>query len=399
MYGTTAQAHTLFERSAERWYEITKWISANSLDLILAALIAGAIALFLLALRRFGYRLIRDRDLSISWQTIFGRVLAKTTLFFIVMTAVKLVAGQAQAPFFLQRTIDVLFIVAVALQSAIWARELVLGFIQHRIGYEDDTGRLSSALAIIRLFVTVTMFAIAIIVILDNIGVNVTGLVAGLGIGGIAIGLAAQGIFSDLFAALSIIFDRPFRRGDMITFGSPPTTGMVELIGLKSTRVRSLNGEEVVISNTKLLEQQLQNWSQLRERRAMMQFGLVYQTPPDLLARIPAELKAVVDAQQLARFDRAHAFAFAASSIDFELVFHVTTPEMEDFMQVRQDVMLGMVRRFAELGVEFAYPTQTSFTAAPDGSLVLPYAPPDRAGADEANEPAGSGVGKTRSPT
>ncbi|MGZ8312156.1 MAG: mechanosensitive ion channel family protein, partial [Allosphingosinicella sp.] len=171
MYGTTAQAHTLFERSAERWYEITKWISANSLDLILAALIAGAIALFLLALRRFGYRLIRDRDLSISWQTIFGRVLAKTTLFFIVMTAVKLVAGQAQAPFFLQRTIDVLFIVAVALQSAIWARELVLGFIQHRIGYEDDTGRLSSALAIIRLFVTVTMFAIAIIVILDNIGV------------------------------------------------------------------------------------------------------------------------------------------------------------------------------------------------------------------------------------
>ncbi|MGZ8360902.1 MAG: mechanosensitive ion channel family protein, partial [Allosphingosinicella sp.] len=316
MYGTTAQAHTLFERSAERWYEITKWISANSLDLILAALIAGAIALFLLALRRFGYRLIRDRDLSISWQTIFGRVLAKTTLFFIVMTAVKLVAGQAQAPFFLQRTIDVLFIVAVALQSAIWARELVLGFIQHRIGYEDDTGRLSSALAIIRLFVTVTMFAIAIIVILDNIGVNVTGLVAGLGIGGIAIGLAAQGIFSDLFAALSIIFDRPFRRGDMITFGSPPTTGMVELIGLKSTRVRSLNGEEVVISNTKLLEQQLQNWSQLRERRAMMQFGLVYQTPPDLLARIPAELKAVVDAQQLARFDRAHAFAFAASSID-----------------------------------------------------------------------------------
>ncbi|MDQ4086788.1 MAG: mechanosensitive ion channel family protein [Pseudomonadota bacterium] len=370
---TTARPDNVAERSAQHWHEVAAWVSANSLDLALAAMAAAVIALLLIALRSFGHRLIRDRDQQISWRTIFGRVLARTSMFFIAMAALKLVAGQAKPPEFLGRTIDILFIVAAAFQAAVWGRELILGFIRHRIGEDEDQGRLSSAIGIIRLLVTVTLFAIAIIVILDNLGVNVTGLVAGLGIGGIAIGLAAQGIFSDLFAALSIIFDRPFRRGDTISFGSPPTTGTVEHIGLKSTRVRSLNGEEVVISNTKLLEQQVQNWAVMERRRVIMQLGVVYQTPPDLLVQIPGELRAIVERQELAEFDRAHAWNFAPSSIDFELVFHVKSPDYADVMQVRQEVVLGILRRFAELGVDFAYPTQTTFTAAPDGKLIMPY--------------------------
>ena len=285
-------AHNLAERSAQRWHEVADWVSANSLDLALAGLAALVIALVLIALRSFGHRLIRERDrdeaavegergaVVLSWRNVVGRVLARTSLFFIAVAAIKLVSTQAAAPNFLQRTIDIVFIVAAALQAAIWGRELVLGYIQQRIGEDEDRGRLSSAIGIIRLLVTVTLFAIAIIVILDNLGVNVTGLVAGLGIGGIAIGLAAQGIFSDLFAALSIIFDRPFRRGDMISFGNPPTTGIVEQIGLKTTRVRSLGGEEVVISNAKLLEQQVHNWTEIQSRRAVIAFGLPYQTGP-----------------------------------------------------------------------------------------------------------------------
>ena len=373
------RAHNLAERSAQRWHEVADWVSANSLDLALAGLAALVVGLVLVALRSFGHRLIKDRDYTFSWRTVFGRVLAKTSLFFIALAAIKLVSTQSQAPAFLQRTIDILFIVAAALQAAIWGRELVLGFIQQRIGDEGEAGRLSSAIGIIRLLVTVTLFAIAIIVILDNLGVNVTGLVAGLGIGGIAIGLAAQGIFSDLFAALSIIFDRPFRRGDTISFGSPPTTGTVEQIGLKTTRVRSLNGEEVVISNAKLLEQQLQNWTTLQRRRAVLQFGLVYQTAPDLLAQVPGELEAIVARQRAATFERANIVQFGPSSIDFELLFHVESADMAEFAQVRQEVMLVMLRRFAELGLQFAYPTQTTFTAAPDGTLVMPYAVPREA--------------------
>jgi small-conductance mechanosensitive channel len=378
MSSTTAKAQTLYDRSAQRWHEIADWVVANSLDLLLATIAAAIIVLALLALRRFGYKLIRDRRPdgeapAISWQTIFGRVLARTNLFFIVMAALKLVAAQADAPPFLQRSIDILFIIAAALQAAIWGRELVLGLIEHRLKDEPDQGRLSSAIGIIRLFVTIALFAIAFIVILDNLDVDITGLVAGLGIGGIAIGLAAQGIFSDLFAAMAIIFDRPFRRGDTITFGT--TTGTVEHIGLKTTRFRALGGEEVVMSNAKLLEQQLQNWALLHERRIVMQFGLIYQTPPDSLAQVPHEVKAIVEGLSRARFDRCHAFQFGASSIDFELVFYVTAPEFEVGMQVRQGVILGMMRRFAEIGVEFAYPTQTTFTAAPDGRMIMPYPP------------------------
>ena len=197
--------------------------------------------------------------------------------------------------------IHIAFVIAACLQAAIWARELILGLVHHRVGGAEEGSTLGSAIGIIRLLVTVALFAIAIILILDNLGVNVTGLVAGLGIGGIAIGLAAQGIFSDLFAALSIIFDKPFRKGDVISFGSPPTTGIVEHIGLKSTRVRSLGGEEVVMANTKLLEQQLQNWALVGRRRAVMAFGVVYQTPADLLERQFLRLHQVDDCARIQR--------------------------------------------------------------------------------------------------
>jgi small-conductance mechanosensitive channel len=374
MSNAAAAAPEVTRSAAERWQEVADWATRNGTDILLAIAVATAIALLLFVLRRVGHRLIRDRDSTISWRTIFGRVLAKTSIFFIVMTAGKLVSSQADAPPILQRTIDILFTIAAAFQAAVWARELILGYIRHRVGEDESNRALGSAIGIIRLLVTVALFAIAIILILDNLGVNVTGLVAGLGIGGIAIGLAAQGIFSDLFAALSIIFDKPFRKGDTISFGSPPTTGIVEHIGLKSTRIRALGGEEVVMANTKLLEQQLQNWTLLQQRRVLMQFGVIYQTAPDLLARIPMELEEIVKAQPLAAFDRCHAFQFAASSIDFELVFHVESSDVVDFMATRQAIMLAMVRTFAELGVEFAYPTQTTFTAAPDGSYVMPYA-------------------------
>ena len=140
-------------------------------------------------------------------------------------------------------------------------------------------------MALIRVLVSVALFAIAIIVILDNLGVNVTALVAGLGIGGIAIGLAAQGIFSDLFAALAIMFDKPFRRGDTIRYGT--TTGTVERIGLKTTRLRALTGEQVIMANTKLLEQEIHNLAEAKVRRITLPFGLTYQTPPETLERLP----------------------------------------------------------------------------------------------------------------
>lgn len=350
--------------------EIGEWVTRNSFDLLMALAAGLIIALLLVALRRFGHKLIRDRGEFVSWRTVFGSALAKTGLFFIVMVSAKLVSGQAETPNSLQRAIDILFVIAAAFQAAVWGRELILGFIQHRIGDEDAHSTLGSAVGIIRLLVTVTLFAIAVILILDNVGVNVTGLVAGLGIGGIAIGLAAQGIFSDLFAALSIIFDRPFRRGDTITFEG--TTGTVDLIGLKSTRVRALGGEEVIIANAKLLDMKIQNWARLERRRTVMQFGVIYQTSADLLAQIGRELPGIVDACPLATFNRAHIFQFGASSIDFELVFYTEAADYAAMMETRQGVMLAIIRRFEALGVDFAYPTQMGFLGGLDGKPIDP---------------------------
>jgi small-conductance mechanosensitive channel len=365
-------AQNLSEKSIRLANEAGAWISGNIVDILIAAGFAAVIAAVLIGLRSFGHRLVRDRGQDgINWRTIIGRVLSKTTFFFIVMCALELVAEHAETPPSLLRAINILFVVAVAFQAAVWARELILGLIQHKVGEDDAHSTLGSAIGIIRLLVTVALFAIAIILILDNLGVNVTGLVAGLGIGGIAIGLAAQGIFKDLFSALAIIFDRPFRRGDTISFDQ--TTGTVERIGLKSTRVRSLGGEEVVISNDNLLNTRIQNWALLQRRRQVMTLALVYQTPPDLLARLPGEIQAIVQAQALATFDRAHVAAFSPSSIDLEFVFFVEAAEYPVFMHAKQEIMLGILRRFSELGVAFAYPTQTTFTAAPDGTLVMPY--------------------------
>ncbi|MGZ8298315.1 MAG: mechanosensitive ion channel family protein [Allosphingosinicella sp.] len=365
-----ATTSNFIEKSNILASEAQAWVSGNLVGILVAGAIGIAIALAMLAVRSLGCKLIGRLGGDPHWPAIFAKALAKTKIYFIVATSAQLVADHADTPPALMGFIHVAFVISASLQAAIWARELILGYVAHRTG-DQEQSTLASAIGIIRLLVTVTLFAIAIILILDNLGVNVTGLIAGLGIGGIAIGLAAQGIFSDLFAALSIIFDKPFRRGDTISFDQH--TGTVERIGLKSTRIRSVNGEELIVSNANLLNARLQNMTRLEHRRVVMVLNLVYRTPAEQLAALPEELKAIVDRQPGVHFDRAHLTAFAASSIDLELVFFANAPDYVAFMNARQAVMLGILHRFAELGIDFAYPTQTTLTAAPDGRLIMPY--------------------------
>src|SRR5688572_5733594 len=369
-------ALNLSQKSNALAEQASDWLTNNSVDIVIAAGIGIVIALLLLGLRMLGSRLVARRSDHPHWPLIFARVIARTNLFFIVMASAELVAEHAATPPAFLRVIHILFVIAAAVQAAVWARELVLGYVEHRVGVDESNSTLGSAIGIIRLLVTVALFAIAIILILDNVGVNVTGLVAGLGIGGIAIGLAAQGIFSDLFAALSIIFDKPFRRGDAIAIEG--VQGRVEDIGLKTTRIRSISGEQVIVSNAKLLDQQIRNFAHLGHRRFTMPFGLVYQTPPDTLEGVPAMLEAVVEAHDKASFVRCGLTAFGQSSLDFELQFDVHIADFEQAFAVRHDIALEVLRRFNEAGIAFAYPTQTSFTAAPDGTFVLPYAEPKK---------------------
>jgi small-conductance mechanosensitive channel len=291
-----------------------------------------------------------------------------------IVAALDMVANYATVPMKIERLLDILFTIGFAFQGAIWARELILGVATRKAGEDPTETALGNALAVIRVLVSVTLFALAIIVILDNLGVNVTALVAGLGIGGIAIGLAAQGIFSDLFAALAILFDKPFKRGDIIQYDQ--TTGTVERIGLKTTRLRSVTGEQVVMSNTKLLEREIHNFNEGRSRRSALPFGLVYRTPPDDLEKVMSLAKAAVESRKGCTFVRCAILGFGPSSIDFELLYDSRSVDVNKVAADRTAVALAVLRTFADHGIEFAYPSQTTFTAAPDGSLVMPYATP-----------------------
>lgn len=358
-------------QAGQLWSDVTHWFATHTIQ-ILIGLGAGLVIFILLyGLKWVGVRICGSDPTQTHWRTIIGRVLARTRIWFMAAAAARLVVGYADAPPLFHDTVNAIFVVIATLQVALWAREIVLGVIEHRAGGLEQSSSLGSALDIIRLLVTVAIFAIATIVILDNLGVNVTGLVAGLGIGGIAIGLAAKGIFDDLFSALSIIFDKPFRRGDSIRWDT--TSGTVEQIGLKSTRVRSTTGEEVIVSNTNLLNKELHNMQRLNRRRIVQVFGVVYQTAPDVCARIPAMVKEVVESVGKCQLVRCGMTGYGASSLDFGLEFDVKSEVWQTVFEARHQVLVALLTRFNAEGIEFAYPTQTSFTAAPDGTFILPY--------------------------
>ena len=343
----------------------------------MGGLVAAGIVGVMLVMRWIGHRILEGDPEVLGWKGIIGRVFAKTTILFMVAAAIDIVASYAVIPAKLSHLADMFFTVAAAFQAAIWAREIIIGVIRGRVGEDPGASTLGNAMSLIRVLVSVAVFAIAIIVILDNLGVNVTALVAGLGIGGIAIGLAAQGIFSDLFAALAIVFDRPFRRGDTVTYGT--TTGTVERIGLKTTRLRGRTGEQVIMANTKLLEQEVRNLGDGKVRRVFLPFSLTYQTPPETIARLAEIVVEAIEPVKSAKLVRCVAIQFGPSSIDCELVYDDRTINPDKLAEHKSEIIIALMRIFAREKIAFAYPTQTTFPAAPDGTLVMPWAPPAEA--------------------
>jgi len=355
---------------------IIPWLRANQDSLPLGLATAVAIIAVMLVLRWIGSRIVTGDPHCRSWKGVVGRVLSRTSIAFMIVTAIDIVITYAAAPPRLHRLADIAFIVVAAFQAAIWGRELALGVISHRVGESSDT-TLANAVGVIRVLVSIALFGIAIIVILDNLGVNVTALVAGLGIGGIAIGLAAQGIFSDLFAALSILFDRPFRRGDTVRYGT--TTATVERIGLKTTRLRAMTGEQVVMANTKLLENEIHNLNEASQRRQTIAFSLVYHLPEGALGELDALARPVVEAQRGCKLVRCMPVNLGASGIDCECVYDDKSKDPDTLARHKAAIIGGLLGALAGRQLGLAYPTQTTFTAAPDGTLVMPWAPPANA--------------------
>jgi small-conductance mechanosensitive channel len=340
----------------DNWRRLVAWVGDHSGEIATAVGIGLLIVLALIGVRGITRRLLGGSSAT-GWRRTAEGIVARTYLFFLVMAAAKLVSLQVALPTRVEDGINILFVVACALQVAIWTRALIIGSIENRVGEGPEYRTLGTAMGLIKVLVTVAAFLIAIIVILDNVGVDVTGLVAGLGIGGIAIGLAAQGIFRDLFAALAIIFDRPFSKGDTINFGGPTGfTGTVENIGLKTTRLRALGGEMVAVGNDKLLQDRIHNFTLQERRRGVIAFSLAPNTSPDLLARVPREMEKIVLDQAGVSFDRAHLVNLSLASVDFEIVFYMDSPGFQAFADARQAIILTLLRRLEELGAACAEP-------------------------------------------
>lgn len=258
--------------------------------------------------------------------------------------------------------------VVMMLQAGVWGGHLVAAIAARRQATAAAAGHAGDATAWSALAVAarVAIWVIVVLVALENVGVDVTALIAGLGIGGLAIGLALQSVLGDVLASLAIVFDRPFVIGDFLVVDE--VAGTVEHIGIKTTRVRALSGEQIVISNAELLKSRIRNFQRLSERRNVLSFGVVYETSADVLARIPAIVRQVIEDQVSTRFDRAHLCRFGESSIDFEVAYFLADPDFNHHMDVQQDVLLALVRRFADLGVGFAYPTRTLHVHVPEGA-------------------------------
>ena len=346
------------------------WLQSDSVAAMIGVASAVALYLIFVGLRWGVCRLLGTGYDVTTWQGFVGRMVRRTRSAFLGAAAAMIAARAAAPPGVLLGFIKLVFTVAAAVQGAVWVREFILALVDRRAAVTDDKAALASASNIIRVLVNVAVWSLAFILVLDNLGVNVTALVAGLGVGGIAIGLAAQSTFADLFAALAILFDRPFRVGDTIRWGQ--VTGTVEGIGLKTVRIRSQSGEQVIVGNTKLLGDQISNLARIEERQVVMVIGLTYQTDADLLDRVPAEIEAIVNATPGARFDRAHFVRFNDSSLDFEFVFFSAGQSFKAMMDARHAVGLALLRRFNELGISFAYPTQVAMFARADGRTIDP---------------------------
>jgi small-conductance mechanosensitive channel len=249
-------------------------------------------------------------------------------------------------------------IIAAWLQAALWASSLLTLYLENYVRSRSAADpAAATTIAMLGFLGRLVLWSLVALLALENLGVDVTALVAGLGVGGIAVALAAQNILGDLFASLSIVLDKPFVIGDFIVVGDQ--AGTVEAVGMKTTRVRSLTGEQLVFANNDLLQSRIRNFKRMQERRILFSVGVTYETPREKLGRVATILREAVEQQESLRFDRAHFKAFGPSSLDFEVVYYVKSADYNQYMDAQQAVNLTIFDRFTADGIDFAYPTQT----------------------------------------
>jgi small-conductance mechanosensitive channel len=335
--------------------------------------LTGAVtAVLLAAVVRLTQKLVTQRLRRLAALTSTGYddlvvdVLSRISLVFIATGSAAIVSTWLPLSETVLRIVRGAFVVACVYQAGIWGNGLVGYWLGRQRALVGPGGGSATTLAALSFVVRLALWSALILLGLQNLGVNVTALVAGLGIGGIAVALAVQNILGDLLASVAIVLDRPFELGDFVIIDD--MLGTVEHIGLKTTRIRSLFGEQIVVGNAQLLESRIRNYKRMTERRIVFSLGVTYETPHALVARIPGLIRKIVEAQDGVRFDRAHFQTYGDFALLFETVYYVLSPDYNRYMDVQQAINLDLFERFQQEGIDFAYPTQTLRVLAQAGA-------------------------------
>jgi small-conductance mechanosensitive channel len=295
-----------------------------------------------------------------EWDDLVTSTLARTKVIFLAVLAVYAGSLALVLPELARTVLTKVMIIVFMVQGGIWLTAAISFWLdryrQRQLAEDPAATTTVTALGFI---VKLLTWSIILLLVLDNLGVDITTLVAGLGVGGIAVALAVQNILGDLFASLSIVLDKPFVLGDFLIIDN--FLGSVEHIGLKTTRMRSLSGEQLVFSNTDLLGSRIRNYGRMYERRVVFTIGVTYQTPREKLERIPGMIRQAIEAQEKTRFDRSHFKSYGDFSLNFETVYYVLVPDYNTYMDIQQAVNLNIHEQFERESIEFAYPTQTLF--------------------------------------
>lgn len=348
--------------SATAWlHNETLWgMSAASLLIALAAALATYVVLTLLlgwAVTR-AKRNAESHDQRGASQVVL-EVLSGTSHLLILLAAVLVGAGMLDLPGRWPARVGQLWFLAVALQVGLWGtRATVLAVERYRVHHGSaNPSQISASATLMSWGLRTVLWATVLLAILSNVGVNITAFVASLGVGGIAIALAVQSVLGDLFASVAIAVDKPFEVGDFIVVGG--IAGTVQQIGVKTTRIRALSGEQVVMSNTDLLKQTINNYRYMQERRIVFKFNVPYATGADQAEAIPQAVRRIVEAEPNARFDRAHLQGFGENGLAYEVVYIVLDPGYNVYMDLQQKINLALMRELEGMGVPFAVPART----------------------------------------
>lgn len=337
-----------------------QWLNNSALSWMIAFGTGAVLFSLLLLLRRFivSRALAISATTSVTWDDLIADLLRRTSGAFLFVVALTTCARVLTLSDRASASLGTVAIVAFLVQSGIWltaaARSVLERYRANTLANDRSAATMIGALSFV---VQLVIWSAVVLLVLDNMGFDITALVASLGVGGVAIALATQNILGDLFSSLAIVLDKPFVLGDFIIVDE--LLGSVESIGLKTTRLRALSGEQLIFSNADLIGSRVRNFGRMYERRVLFSIGVTYQTPRAELAQIPEMLRSAITSQDVVRFDRSHFATFGDFSITFESVYYVLSPDYTRYMDIQQAINLSIHEQFETSGIEFAYPTQT----------------------------------------